>query len=908
MATKPHQLAKRRTRSSARMVAVISGVLCTIGGVRTRSAAAAAPVAPIFDYHVRFLANYEPGGGYDDVDPAPGVIQLAPFAGFDYASDGPTYYPITNTYKYQYQQNSPVALFLINQTLAPDSGAAPSSSSYGANTLPDTISWFDSNNLPLNYVMSDYEPYNGNTAADVTAQVDSTVNAVRAATNANVQSAFVGNYADYDDGTSDSITTLFLNSGLNLAMPNAYPYSNYQTVSGNANARSALFWTPLNMITVAKTNLPAGDQLIPWLSSYINKSGYTYAPPTVEDNVAIIADTRLRGADGYYNLGSGPNNMSSYSFAWSDLNWVFNGTGTAKILTASVTGQGLNQSSGFQWSGYANGTNAAFMFDNLGNAAASVALPTMTGVPASSPTVAVGTHTEVFYANDPAHLGSDTIYLGRVNINSSLYSNATVSVSNPIVLPAASTGDSPMVTIGSDLAGSDTPTFAGSISLSDNVTLQSAASSTTFSGVISGAALVTTIGPQKIVLSGPNTYSGGTNISSGALLATNSNALGTGTVAILDGATSTASLQLSGGITINNTFAGFSSEIASATPTVENISGNNTVTSPLSITTTGGNGAIFQSDAGTLNLSGGLTTTLPSTRDYYLQGAGNGIVAGNITDDSSKILAVVKNGTGTWTLIGQNTYADGTSVNAGTLVFGSPSALTAFSKLTISAGTAMAANHGTAAKNALFLSSLTIAGTTGAWTGTLDLTNNDLVVRNGSLGTLTAQVRQGYNAAGHTWQGSGGILSSTAAGDTTHLTALGVIQNSTNGNPTGAVLYPGFDGQITANSDVLVKYTYYGDANLDGKVDASDYSLIDSAYLTGATGWFNGDFNYDGVINGSDYTLIDNTFNSQGARITDVLAIPTAEIAPVTAVPEPVSSALAVVGGLALLLRKRKPC
>ena len=61
-----------------------------------------------------------------------------------------------------------------------------------------------------------------------------------------------------------------------------------------------------------------------------------------------------------------------------------------------------------------------------------------------------------------------------------------------------------------------------------------------------------------------------------------------------------------------------------------------------------------------------------------------------------------------------------------------------------------------------------------------------------------------------------------------------------------------------------MKYTYYGDANLDGKVDASDYSLIDNGYLNHLTGWYNGDFNYDGVINGSDYTLIDNAFNMQG--------------------------------------------
>jgi hypothetical protein len=82
-----------------------------------------------------------------------------------------------------------------------------------------------------------------------------------------------------------------------------------------------------------------------------------------------------------------------------------------------------------------------------------------------------------------------------------------------------------------------------------------------------------------------------------------------------------------------------------------------------------------------------------------------------------------------------------------------------------------------------------------------------------------------------------------------------------------------FDGQSVTSTDVLVKYTYYGDANLDGKVDGSDYARIDNGYLTHATGWNNGDFNYDGVINGSDYTLIDNAFNIQGA------AIPSASVA-----------------------------
>jgi parallel beta-helix repeat protein len=55
----------------------------------------------------------------------------------------------------------------------------------------------------------------------------------------------------------------------------------------------------------------------------------------------------------------------------------------------------------------------------------------------------------------------------------------------------------------------------------------------------------------------------------------------------------------------------------------------------------------------------------------------------------------------------------------------------------------------------------------------------------------------------------------------------------------------------------------YGDANNDGVVDGSDYSLIDNGFNNHLTGWHNGDFDNNGVIDGSDYTLIDNEFNTQ---------------------------------------------
>ncbi len=171
---------------------------------------------------------------------------------------------------------------------------------------------------------------------------------------------------------------------------------------------------------------------------------------------------------------------------------------------------------------------------------------------------------------------------------------------------------------------------------------------------------------------------------------------------------------------------------------------------------------------------------------------------------------------------------------------------------------------------ALVANSLTIAGSTDNWTGQVDVTNNSLIVHNGNAAMLANQAKSGLNSlAGGYWDGQG-ITSSAAGNDSTNLTAVGVIQNSVNGSPTGTAIYSSFASQTVANSDVLIKYAYFGDANLDGQVDGSDYTRIDAGYNTTVIGWINGDFNYDGFVNGSDYTLIDNVFNTQGASLSPI--------------------------------------
>ena len=166
--------------------------------------------------------------------------------------------------------------------------------------------------------------------------------------------------------------------------------------------------------------------------------------------------------------------------------------------------------------------------------------------------------------------------------------------------------------------------------------------------------------------------------------------------------------------------------------------------------------------------------------------------------------------------------------------------------------------HSAADRSVIITSALSIAST-----AQLDITGNDLIVHNGGLPAITQLVKNGYNAHGTIWRGQTGITSSLAASDLSYRSAIGII---TNGG-----LYTTFDGQSVASTDVLVKFTSVGDANLDGKVDGSDYNRIDSTFLTGGTGWFNGDFNYDSVVNGSDYTLIDNSFNRQASTASSAI-------------------------------------
>ncbi len=351
--------------------------------------------------------------------------------------------------------------------------------------------------------------------------------------------------------------------------------------------------------------------------------------------------------------------------------------------------------------------------------------------------------------------------------------------------------------------------------------------------------------------------------------------------------------------------------------------------------------------AGTYELSGAELETGSLNTDTT--------VSGPIIDIPSVSLGgkLTKVGTGTLTLAGTNTYTGLTTVNAGTLcltgsiaggaVINNGGMLkgsgTIGGMVTVNAGgvfepgltadeitlgglnilpggvfnfpqgeVVFAPNGGNASTSVLDVS--IISGTS-----RLDLNNNDLVVRataatkdavHAAVQAEVKSAQNGLDAALVTkWDGPGVTSSAARTANVAagfDLVGLGVIRNSdldtTTGIPSSS--YTSFSGQPVTPDDVLVKYTYIGDANLSGAVSFDDYVGMDNAFfgLIPNLGWATGDINFDGVINFDDYSKVDQAFFFQGAPLGGADAV--------AAVPEPGTALLACSLALLLIIGRRR--
>jgi autotransporter-associated beta strand protein len=215
------------------------------------------------------------------------------------------------------------------------------------------------------------------------------------------------------------------------------------------------------------------------------------------------------------------------------------------------------------------------------------------------------------------------------------------------------------------------------------LTLGANDSSGTFSGVVrntSGTVALSKTGSGTLTLSGNNTFSGAVTISDGALRVSHGNALGsTAGNTTIAGAASLGRLEVTGGITVNDDLAlAMKFGIGSGSkdpqvPHVQNISGDNTLNGTFTLNS-GGTFWTFQSDAGKLTINKTLSASATGGRPILLQGAGDGEIKGSIQNGSGQV-ALVKSGSGTWTLSGTNTYGQSTTINAGTLKLGGSNAI-----------------------------------------------------------------------------------------------------------------------------------------------------------------------------------------------------------------------------------------
>jgi hypothetical protein len=148
---------------------------------------------------------------------------------------------------------------------------------------------------------------------------------------------------------------------------------------------------------------------------------------------------------------------------------------------------------------------------------------------------------------------------------------------------------------------------------------------------------------------------------------------------------------------------------------------------------------------------------------------------------------------------------------------------------------------------------------------TMDMSDNDLI----STATGYAYIAGKIAAARHSgaWDRPG-LTSSAARTQANHSTTLGVLTGAEYLSAHGGT----FDGFTVAVSDTLVKYTWYGDTDFNGRVNFDDYVRTDNGFNNHLTGWLNGDFDLNGTVNFDDYVLIDLAFNTQSGTLGRALS------------------------------------
>ncbi|MFQ6759600.1 MAG: filamentous hemagglutinin N-terminal domain-containing protein [Deltaproteobacteria bacterium] len=477
--------------------------------------------------------------------------------------------------------------------------------------------------------------------------------------------------------------------------------------------------------------------------------------------------------------------------------------------------------------------------------------------------------------------GSNT-YSGNTTI-----SGGTLSISADNNLGAAPGGPTP----GSLTLNNGTLQTTASVTLDANrgIALTGAGifdtdapSDTLIFGVIAGAGTLTKTGTGLLTLAGVNTYTGATSINGGKLLIGNDTGLGTapgtatpghltfngGTLQMYNFPPLTVALNANRGIALmagggeieigsgnTTTYAGIISGSGTFSKGLDGtleLSGTNSYTGLTTVSAgtlrlTGG-AAIADTGAVDLNTSGAVLRLLANETIGSLTGiAGTSVIfennstlttgdAGNTTFAGVMSGAggnLSKQGAGTFTLSGLNTYTGLTTVNQGTLAYGITDALDA-GPVTVDGGTLnIGAFSDTVA--AVTLASGSITGTTGVLTGTSYTVQSGTVsailggtaaLTKTTAGTVTLS---GANTYGGTTTVNAGTLVAANA------TALGATAGSTtvaNGATLEIANVAMGDEAVTLNGTGMGgagALTGSGTASLSGPVTLATASALGAA-------------------------------------------------------------------------------
>jgi Glycosyl hydrolase family 53 len=318
---------------------------------------------------------------------------------------------------------------------------------------------------------------------------------------------------------------------------------------------------------------------------------------------------------------------------------------------------------------------------------------------------------------------------------------------------------------------------------------------------------------------------------------------------------------------------------------------------------------------GTLRFQNANTYTLAGTGSLSMQATvGWGYIVVQQGAQQINIPTTISNSTILSVAAGSSlTFGGAVTVNSGQILKPSGSGTINYnSSITLGTSAAMTIANSTTATNFTLAAGAT-ATLAGSGTvlqvsalsdsGAIDIGNDAIIINYGSgndpIASVAAWITSGY--ANGTWTGAG--IRSSAAQSNSASYGIGYADSADPGNPADL-----------PSGTIEILYTLLGDANLDGKVNGDDFTLMATNFNDAITnGWDQGDFNYDGAVNGGDFVLLADNFN-QFASQSAVFAADLAALNSFAAsndislsnIPEPQSAAILCLAAFTMRRRAAK--